>query len=48
MRRLFRIAGMIAVVVLASGSAAVAHPLGKFTVNHLTRLTVADRTLHAR
>jgi nickel/cobalt exporter len=48
MRHLIRIAGTIVLAVLVSGSAAVAHPLGNFTVNHFTRLTVAGRTLHVR
>ena len=48
MRRLLRIAGLIAATVFATANAAVAHPLGNFTVNHLTRITVAGETLHVR
>jgi nickel/cobalt transporter (NicO) family protein len=41
MRRLFRVAGIVAAVVFATGSTAAAHPLGNFTVNHLSRITSA-------
>jgi nickel/cobalt exporter len=41
MRRLLRIAGVLAAIVFASANAAQAHPLGNFTVNHLSRITVA-------
>jgi len=42
MRRLLRLAGVVAVTVLALAGPATAHPLGNFTVNHLTRIT-SDR-----
>jgi ABC-type nickel/cobalt efflux system permease component RcnA len=48
MRRLFRIAGLVATAVLAAASAAGAHPLGNFTVNHLSRLTFERGTVHVR
>jgi len=47
-RRLIRIAGLIAATVFATASAAFAHPLGNFTVNHLSRITVDGETLHVR
>ena len=45
MRRLVRIAGIVAAAVLATANAAAAHPLGNFTVNHLSRLTLERGTL---
>jgi len=48
MRRLVRIAGTVAALVLATASAAVAHPLGNFTINHLSRVSVERGTLHVR
>ncbi len=48
MRRLFRIAGTVAAIVLATASASAAHPLGNFTVNHLSRLSFERGTLHVR
>jgi nickel/cobalt exporter len=41
MRRLFRVSGLVAAALFATASAAVAHPLGNFTVNHLSRITSA-------
>jgi len=46
--RLFRTAGMAVMAVLATASAVAAHPLGNFTVNHLSRLTIAHGVLHVR
>lgn len=48
MRRLLRIAGIVAAIVFATANAAVAHPLGNFTLNHLSRISVAGATLHVR
>ncbi|HEX3549240.1 MAG TPA: hypothetical protein VHT53_02640 [Candidatus Elarobacter sp.] len=48
MHRFLRTIGLTAVALLAIPSAAVAHPLGNFTVNHLSRLTVANGDLHVR
>src|SRR5665213_603481 len=48
MRRLLRLAGVVVVAVLALAGPAAAHPLGNFTVNHLTRITVERGVLHAR
>lgn len=48
MRRLLRVAGLVAATVFATANAAVAHPLGNFTVNHFSRITVAGETLHVR
>ena len=48
MRRLLRSAGVVAVAVLAWASPAAAHPLGNFTVNHLSRLTVERDLLSLR
>lgn len=48
MRRLFRVAGLVAAVLFATASAAVAHPLGNFTVNHLSRITSAHGTVTVR
>ena len=41
MRRFLRVAGIVAAVVFASAGTASAHPLGNFTVNHLTRITAS-------
>jgi nickel/cobalt exporter len=48
MRRLVRLAGVVAVAILATASAAAAHPLGNFTVNHLSRLSFEHGALHVR
>jgi ABC-type nickel/cobalt efflux system permease component RcnA len=48
MRRLFRAIGLVAVALFATASAAVAHPLGNFTVNHLSRITSAHDTVTVR
>lgn len=48
MRRLFRIAGIVAVAVLAFVQPAAAHPLGNFTVNHLSRITFERDAVNVR
>ncbi|HWT06883.1 MAG TPA: hypothetical protein VN224_14060, partial [Xanthomonadales bacterium] len=48
MRRLFRVAGLVAAALFATASAAVAHPLGNFTVNHLSRITSARDAVTVR
>jgi nickel/cobalt exporter len=48
MRRLLRLAGVVVVVVLALAGPATAHPLGNFTVNHLTRITLDRDALQVR
>ena len=48
MRRLLRAAGMLAAVLLATAGAAAAHPLGNFTVNHLSRITSAGDIVTVR
>ena len=48
MRRLLRVAGAVAAAVVALASPASAHPLGNFTVNHLSRLTVGGETVRLR
>ena len=48
MRRLLRLAGVVAVAVLALAGPAAAHPLGNFTVNHLTRITLDRDVLRVR
>lgn len=48
MRHLLRTIGIVVVALLAVEGAASAHPLGNFTVNHLSRLTVANGALHVR
>src|SRR5947209_6140563 len=48
MRRLLRVAGVVAAAVLASAGPAAAHPLGNFTVNHLSRITVARDAVQVR
>ena len=48
MRRLFRVAGMVAAALFVTASAAAAHPLGNFTVNHLSRITSAGDTVTVR
>jgi len=48
MRRLFRVAGLVAAALLTTASAAAAHPLGNFTVNHLSRITSAGDTVTIR
>jgi nickel/cobalt exporter len=48
MRRLLRSAGVALVAVLALASPAAAHPLGNFTVNHLTRISLDRGVLHVR
>ncbi|MDQ6924930.1 MAG: hypothetical protein M3154_01670, partial [Candidatus Eremiobacteraeota bacterium] len=48
MRRLFRVAGLAAAALFATASAAVAHPLGNFTVNHLSRITSAREGVTVR
>ena len=48
MRRLVRVAGFVAAAMLATAGAAAAHPLGNFTVNHLSRITSAGDTVTVR
>jgi ABC-type nickel/cobalt efflux system permease component RcnA len=48
MRRLVRITGMVAAALFATAGAAAAHPLGNFTVNHLSRITSASDTVTVR
>jgi nickel/cobalt exporter len=48
MRRLVRVAGLIAAALVATAGAATAHPLGNFTVNHLSRITSAGDTVTVR
>jgi len=48
MRRLVRVAGLVAAALLATAGAAAAHPLGNFTVNHLSRITSASDTVTVR
>ena len=48
MRRLFRVAGLAAAALIATASAAVAHPLGNFTVNHLSRITSTSDAVTVR
>jgi nickel/cobalt transporter (NicO) family protein len=48
MRGLPGILGMIAAAVLAFAQPAAAHPLGNFTVNHLTRITAERGALQVR
>ena len=48
MRPPARLAGLIAAVVLGFAQPAAAHPLGNFTVNHLTRITAQRGALHLR
>ncbi|MDB5026981.1 MAG: ABC-type uncharacterized transport system, permease component [Candidatus Eremiobacteraeota bacterium] len=48
MRRLLRVAGFVAVAVLAIAGPATAHPLGNFTVNHLSRITVDRDAVRVR
>jgi nickel/cobalt transporter (NicO) family protein len=48
MRGLLRVAGIAAAIVIAVSNAAVAHPLGNFTVNHLSRITVAGDDIGVR
>ncbi len=48
MRRLLRIAGVVAAAVLALAGPAAAHPLGNFTENHLSRITAERGALHVR
>jgi nickel/cobalt transporter (NicO) family protein len=48
MRGLLRIAGVVVVAVLASVRPAAAHPLGNFTVNHLSRITAERGAVHVR
>lgn len=48
MGRLLQIAGAVAALVFASANAAAAHPLGNFTVNHLSRITASGDTLDVR
>jgi nickel/cobalt transporter (NicO) family protein len=48
MRRLLRLAGVVVAAVLALAGPAAAHPLGNFTVNHLTRITHDRGALQVR
>jgi ABC-type nickel/cobalt efflux system permease component RcnA len=48
MRRLFRVAGLVFAALFATASAAAAHPLGNFTVNHLSRITSAGDIVTVR
>ncbi|MEO7040480.1 MAG: hypothetical protein ABI186_10670, partial [Candidatus Elarobacter sp.] len=48
MGRLLRIVGAVAAIVFASANAAAAHPLGNFTINHLSRITSANGKLGVR
>jgi nickel/cobalt exporter len=48
MRRLIGVAGVVIAALFATASAAAAHPLGNFTVNHLSRITSARDTVSVR
>jgi ABC-type nickel/cobalt efflux system permease component RcnA len=48
MRRLLRALGSVVGLVLACAGAAAAHPLGNFTVNHLSRITLTRDTVTVR
>jgi nickel/cobalt exporter len=48
MRRLLRALGGVAALAFASATAAAAHPLGNFTVNHLSRITLTRDTVTVR
>jgi nickel/cobalt transporter (NicO) family protein len=48
MRRLLRLAGAVAAAVLALAGPVSAHPLGNFTVNHLSRITAGRDQLRVR
>jgi nickel/cobalt transporter (NicO) family protein len=48
MRRVSRIAGVVAAIVFGWATAVSAHPLGNFTVNHLSRLTVDPTVVRVR
>ncbi|HTD33088.1 MAG TPA: hypothetical protein VK665_05490, partial [Candidatus Elarobacter sp.] len=48
MRGLPRVLGMVAAAVLAFAQPATAHPLGNFTVNHLTRIGAEHGVLRLR
>ncbi|MEA2720068.1 MAG: nickel/cobalt transporter (NicO) family protein [Candidatus Eremiobacteraeota bacterium] len=48
MRRLLRIGVVVAAAVLAFARPAAAHPLGNFTVNHLSRITVERDAVRVR
>ena len=43
-----RLAATVALLVLASASAAAAHPLGNFTVNHLSRIVATKERVRVR
>jgi ABC-type nickel/cobalt efflux system permease component RcnA len=48
MRRLLRLGVVVAAAVLAFARPAAAHPLGNFTVNHLSRITVDRESIRVR
>lgn len=48
MRRSLRFAGSVAALVVAVVQPASSHPLGNFTVNHLSRITVTRGSVHVR
>jgi nickel/cobalt transporter (NicO) family protein len=48
MRGLPRVAGIVAAVVLGFAQPVAAHPLGNFTVNHLTRIAAGSGALRVR
>ncbi len=48
MRRLLRALGGVTALVFASAGAVAAHPLGNFTVNHLSRITLARHAVTVR
>ncbi len=48
MHRPLRVAVIVAVAVAALARPALAHPLGNFTVNHLSRITASGGAVHVR
>src|SRR4030081_1104738 len=48
MRGLLRLGVVVAAAVLAFARPAAAHPLGNFTVNHLSRITVDRESVRVR
>ena len=48
MRNLTRVVGSFVIAFLAMRACALAHPLGNFTVNHLSRITTRAQAVHVR
>ncbi len=48
MHRQLGIAGIAVAALMVLARPAIAHPLGNFTVNHLSRITATGKTLHVR